>query len=342
LTSQNAGTSEKTALPNVGAEQAVTKAAQAIAPAASGLSPKAEQYKARIDAMLAARGLSNRATVQGVGDTLTLSGKLRPREYASLLNFLRNAPPGVRLIDHLEDGQIAAGSRAAAAARNAVSGAASGKISVVANVRAMVSLVAPGGKVEQCQTPCAFNNLPGASYSLEVKKVGYQTVQTALQLNEGQTLEQKISLESLQLGIRIVSEPPGADVFINGDKQSGQTPVVLPLAAGTYNLVLTLPGYGRYSGSVQVKDNVQTELNAQLHAKDASRVAWVDIASSPDGAEIVVDGTTTAQFAPARVQLSPGIHRITLKLKGFMPARRSVDVSEGSTASVEATLKPLR
>jgi serine/threonine protein kinase len=353
LSSQNAGNSaeksaaerlvsEKTAVPNVGAEQSVPKAVDAAAPAASDLSAKAEKYKARIDATLTARGLSNRATVQGVGDTLTLSGKLRPREYASLLNFLRNAPSGVRIIDHLEDEQIAAGSGAAAAARNAASGAASGKISVVANVRAMASLVAPGGKVEQCQTPCAFNNLPGASYSLEVKKDGYQTVQTALQLNEGQTLEQKISLESLQLGIKIVTDPPGADVFINGDKQSGQTPVVLPLAAGTYNLVLTLPGYGRYSGSVQVKDNVQTQLSTTLHAKDTSRVAWVDISSSPKGAEIVVDGTTTTQFAPARVQLSPGIHRITLKLKGFMPARQSVDVSEGSSVSVEADLKPQR
>jgi serine/threonine protein kinase len=352
-TSQNAGAfaekpateklvSEKTAVPNVGAEAPVAKAPDAMPPPAAGLSPKAEQYKARIDATLAARGLSNRATVEGVGDTLTLSGKLHPREYASLLNFLRNAPPGVRLIDHLEDGQIAAGSRAAAAARNALSAAASGRISVVANVRATASLVAPGGKVEQCQTPCAFNDLPGASYSLEVKKDGYQTVQTALQLNEGQALEQKISLESLQLGIKIVTEPPGADVFINGDKQSGQTPVVLPLAAGTYNLVLTLQGYGRYSASVQVKDNVQTQLSTTLHAKDTSRVAWVDIASSPKGAEIVVDGTSTTQFAPARVQLSPGIHRITLKLKGFTPARRSVEVSEGSTVSVEAALKPLR
>ena len=353
LTSQTAGisaeksatqrlVSEKTAVPNVSAEQSVSKAADTSAAPASGLSPKAEQYKARIDATLAARGLSNRATVQGVGDTLTLSGKLRPREYASLLNFLHNAPAGVKIIDHLEDGQIAAGSGVAAAARNAVSGAASGKINVVANVRAMASLVAPGGKVDQCQTPCAFSNLPGASYSLELKKDGYQTVQTALQLNEGQTLEQKISLESLQVGIRIVTDPPGADVFINGDKQSGQTPVLLPLAAGTYNLVLTLPGYGRYSGPVQVKDNVLTQLSTQLRAKDTSKVAWVDISSDPKGAEIVVDGTTTTQFAPARVQVSSGIHRITLKLKGFTPARQSVDVSEGSTVSVEASLKPQR
>ena len=100
LSSQNAGASaeksatqrlvsEKTAVPNVSAEQSVSKAAGITAPTApaSGLSPKAAQYKARIDATLAARGLSNRATVQGVGDTLTLSGKLRPREYAWTAEF---------------------------------------------------------------------------------------------------------------------------------------------------------------------------------------------------------------------------------------------------------------
>ncbi|HZC66224.1 MAG TPA: protein kinase [Candidatus Dormibacteraeota bacterium] len=114
---------EKTAVPNVGTrDSAETAAKSSEAMAASGLSPKAEQYKARIDATLARRGLSNRATVQGVGDTLTLSGRLHPEEHGRLLNFLRNAPAGVRLIDHLEDGQTAAGSGAAAAARPAASG----------------------------------------------------------------------------------------------------------------------------------------------------------------------------------------------------------------------------
>jgi hypothetical protein len=205
---------------------------------------------------------------------------------------------------------------------------------------ATATLLGSNGKqLRQCQTPCSFNGLQANRFSLEVKKDGYRTVQTALQVKAGEVIDEKLKLESLAAGLRVVSDPPGADVFINGAKQSGQTPVLLPLAAGQYNLVLRLAGYSAYSGVAQVKDNVQTEVSAQLHAKDTSKVAWAEVSSIPPGAEIVVDGTTTSQSTPSRVQLPPGMHTITLKMKGFQPARRTVQVSEGGTVRVEETLK---
>jgi hypothetical protein len=136
------------------------------------------------------------------------------------------------------------------------------------------------------------------------------------------------------------SRPPGADVFINGAKQSGQTPVTLPLAPGQYNLVLRLPGYDAYAGSVQVKDNIQTTLDVELKEKATSRVAWAEVTSSPKGAEIIVDGNSTGQASPARVQVTAGTHIVTLKLDGYQPVRRTVQVTEGSTVTVEGTLRP--
>lgn len=315
--------------PEVLVQKANAKPAETVK-ADTGLSPKAAEYKERIDATLAARGLAGRASVQGVGDTLTLSGKLHPAEHGALLKFLRNAPPGVRLIDHLEDGNSAI-----SPAQN------SGAIHVAANVpAATASLLGPQGHLlKQCQTPCDFTGLAGASYSLEVKKEGYQTLQTALAVKAGESLQQKINLESLVLGIKIVSDPPGADVFIDGAKQGGQTPVVLPLAPGRYNLVLRMAGFSAYVSEIHVTDNVLSQLNATLRAKDTSKVAWADVTSTPSGAEIVIDGSTTSQFTPSRVQVPAGIHTITLKKKGFVPARRPLEVSEGGTVSVEATLR---
>ena len=66
------------------------------------------------------------------------------------------------------------------------------------------------------------------------------------------------------------------------------------------------------------------------------------ISNHASRAEIVVDGTTTSQFAPARVQLPAGLHIITLKMKGFQPVRRTVQVSEGGTVSVNEQLKTAR
>jgi hypothetical protein len=198
----------------------------------------------------------------------------------------------------------------------------------------------PAGHVlNKCETPCSFNNLSPAQYSLEVQKEGYQPVQTALQVKQGDVQDQKIKLESLSKGIFISSKPPGADVFINGAKQSGQTPVTLPLAPGQYNLVLRLPGYDAYAGNIQVKDNIQTQLDAMLNEKSASHVAWAQINTNPKGAEIIVDGTSTGQFTPARIQVPAGMHNVTLRLNGYQQSKRTVQVSEGGTVTIDEPMR---
>jgi serine/threonine protein kinase len=318
-------------------EKAPTKKPESV------LSSKAAEYKGRIEEAISERGLANRAKVQGVGNTLTLSGKLRPAEHGALLKFLRDAPPSVHLIDHIEYDDAptpsatgATGNGNSGTGAHPIPGPGFGAIHVVTDVLGATALLhGPSGRVvNQCLTPCSFNNLVPDRYSLEVKKDGYQPIQTALQVKEGAVADQKLGLESLAKGLYITSDPPGADVFINGAKQSGQTPVTLPLAAGTYNLVLRLPGYDPYVGSVQVKENVQTQLNTKLNERSNNHVAWAQVKTDPAGAEILVDGNSTGAFTPARVQLPAGTHTVTLKLNGFQPAKRIVSASEGGILSI--------
>jgi hypothetical protein len=171
-----------------------------------------------------------------------------------------------------------------------------------------------------------------------VQKDGYQPVQTALQIKGDEAQDQKMKLEPLARGILISTEPPGADVFINGAKQSGQTPVTLPLASGQYNLVLRLSGYEPYSRNIQVMD-IQTQLNVPLTERSTTHVAWAQVDSNPKGAEIIVDGNSTLQFTPARVQIPSGIHTITLKLDGYQLAKRTLQASEGGTVPINETLR---
>jgi hypothetical protein len=307
------------------------------------LSARAAEFKQRVEEAIVQRGLSGRAKVQGVGNTLILAGKLHPADHGGLLKLLGDAPAGVRVVDHVEDDD----SRVAATANPSEGGrpvmaADRGAIHVVTDVSGAVALLhGPLGRVlNQCQTPCSFNNLVPARYSLEVKKDGYQPVQTALQVQANSISDQKLSLESLAKGLLVTSEPPGADVFINGAKQSGQTPVTLPLAAGKYNLVLRLQGFEAHSEQVQVKDNAQTQLATKLTERSASRVAWAEVETDPKGADIWVDGTPTGKSTPSRIELATGIHTVTLKLEGFQPIRRTVQLSEGGTVSLSESLKP--
>jgi len=307
----------------------------------NSLSPKVAEYKGRIEEAISEKGLSSHVKVQATGNTLTLAGKLRPAEHGALLKLLRNAPSDVRVIDHLEyDDTPAAVTASPDEGSHPVPAVGYGAIHVVTDViGATAVLRGPAGHVlNKCQTPCSFNNLNPARYSLEVQKDGYQPVQTALQVKTGDAQDQRIKLESLAKGIFISTQPPGADVFINGAKQSGQTPVTLPLAPGQYNLVLRLAGYEPYAGGIQVKDNIQTQFNVPLNQKSTSRVAWAQVNSTPKGAEIIVDGTSTGQFTPARVQIPSGLHTVTLRLSGFQQAKRTVQVSEGGTVPIEEVL----
>ena len=142
-------------------------------------------------------------------------------------------------------------------------------------------------------------------------------------------------------GLLVTSDPGGADVFINGDKRSGQTPMTLPLAPGKYNVVLRLPGYEAYSGSVQIRDDAQAKIEATLHQKNG-HVAWAQVESTPAGAEIWVDGVSTGQRTPARVEISSGIHNIALKLDGYRSLHNAIQASDGGTVSVSPSLQRIR
>src|SRR5882757_8884388 len=66
------------------------------------LTPRAAQFKQHVEEAISERGLTGRARVQGVGNTLILGGKLRPGEHGALLKLLRDAPADVRVVDHIE------------------------------------------------------------------------------------------------------------------------------------------------------------------------------------------------------------------------------------------------
>jgi eukaryotic-like serine/threonine-protein kinase len=307
------------------------------------VTPAVADYKRQIEQTIADKGLIGRVKVSAASSTLTLTGKLRPAEHAALLKFMRNAPANVRVVDDiLYDDAPVASTESGDNGAHPVPAKGRSALHVVTDViAANASLIGPDGKrLFDCQTPCSFNNLDPSEYSLEVRKDGYVPVQTALQTYAGETKDQKIHLESVAKGLFINSHPANADVFINGAKQSGQTPVTLPLAAGQYDVVIRLNGYEPYAGHVQVKDNIQTTLEAELREKSQVHVAWAQVRSSPTGADIFVDGVPANQQTPARVQIPAGTHIIALRLNGYQIAKRGVQASEGGTVNVTETLHP--
>lgn len=304
--------------------------------------PAAAEYRRQVEQIIAERNLSDRVKVSAVASTVTIQGKLRPGEHAAVLKFMRNAPANVRVADDIQYDDTPVANGEADNGTHPVPAEGKSAIHIVTDViGATATLFGPAGReLSDCQTPCSFNNLAPTQYSLQITKDGFLPVQTAVELRSGQALDQKLHLEALAKGLSVKSHPAGADIFINGVKQSGQTPATVPLAPGQYDVVLRLPGYEGFSTRVLVKDNAQSVVDAQLHEKSQVHVAWAQVHSSPEGAEIYIDGTPTGEVSPARVQIPTGPHIIALKLNGYQVVRRGVQASEGGTVTVDETLHP--
>jgi eukaryotic-like serine/threonine-protein kinase len=321
----------------------VTATPPATKPAANALSPAAAEYKGRIEEAIVEKGLGGRVRISGIGNALTLSGKLRPNDHARLLHLMRNAPASVRVVDDIQydDAPVAVAEGGANGAQPVPSPGDSALHVVTDVVGATATLLGPSGlAISNCQTPCSFNNIVPTRYSLQIQKDGYVPVQTAVELKMNESLDQKFHLEALARGLYISSRPAGAEIFINGAKQSGQTPATLPLAPGPYDLVLRRSGYDAYAGHVQVKDNIQTTLDVELKEKSQGHVAWAQVNSTPKGGAIFVDGAASGQSTPARIQIPAGSHIIAVRLAGFQVAKRGVQASEGGTVLVNEILQP--
>jgi Tfp pilus assembly protein PilV len=106
-------TTEKVVTEKVASEKIPVNAEEtprkqpAVAKTPLTLTPKAAQVKEQIEDALAERNLSGRASVQGVGNTLTITGKLRPGQHAALLNLLHDVPAGVKIVDSISDTDLA-------------------------------------------------------------------------------------------------------------------------------------------------------------------------------------------------------------------------------------------
>lgn len=76
----------------------------------------------------------------------------------------------------------------------------------------------------------------------------------------------------------------------------------------------------------------------QKQASDDSTSSSISVKSTPDGAEIEVDGKFVGS-TPSTVQLKIGDHKITIRKAGFVVWERAITVSAGGSIVVDASLE---
>ena len=163
-------------------------------------------------------------------------------------------------------------------------------------------------------------------YRLLAEAEGYYPLE--LPLDIGPERNQSFAFEFVPLPglVRVVTEPEGAELTVDG-KPLGPTPLQgLPVEAGERHFRFAHPRYQPLEMAVAVEGrNRPQEVTASLLPN------WGDIAFStePPGARIFVDDTDTGLRTDGVVQILDGEHDIRLTLPGHRSHRQRILVTAG-------------
>jgi hypothetical protein len=139
-------------------------------------------------------------------------------------------------------------------------------------------------------------------------------------------------LATLPARLTVVTEPGGAQIFLNGQAVA-RSPTTLDLTQGGYDLRVELDGYFAGSQRIAVKPGEASRVAVVLRKILPGRLS---IQTSPEGASVAIDGQPRGN-APLVAELMPGEHELSLEQAGHHPARRRVviEAEQQRAATIE-------
>jgi TonB family protein len=141
--------------------------------------------------------------------------------------------------------------------------------------------------------------------------------------------------------IRVVSEPPGATITIDGQPR-GVTPADLTdVPLGAHEIKLELRGYAPSAQSVLLsRDAPRSEVSLTLSRTPAATGA-AEILSDPPGATVHIDGAPAGQTPYVDPRMKVGTHKVEVVRDGYEPWTGTVTVQAGKKARVDARLRSI-
>lgn len=141
--------------------------------------------------------------------------------------------------------------------------------------------------------------------------------------------------------LRVVTEPPGATIFINRRDLGprGVTPRNLAFPPGRYRVLAELDGYEpAESSEVQATLGQETLVTLRLN-----RIVGTLRVEGEDGASVYIDRSDAplAGRVPCDIVLPPGRHRIFVAREGYATTEQEVEVRARETVTVRPRLTPL-
>ena len=192
-------------------------------------------------------------------------------------------------------------------------------------------------------TPDSIIQLKSGDYDITLKKANYKDTLFVVKVYDSLTTSKNIALKSLLTvgSIFIVSEPAGAEIFLDSNRTNNTTPdTITNLIAGQHQITLKKENYKDTTLNIIIKENQVVPKTIILTGMVTSGNIFLN--SSPDNAQIYLDSIYTNKVtADTLKNLTTGEHQITLKKDNYDDTSFSVTVEANKTVSKSVSLTRL-
>jgi hypothetical protein len=183
-------------------------------------------------------------------------------------------------------------------------------------------------------SPYEGKDLSAKSYKIRVTMEGYEPWEKGEIVEIGKKTEVLAQLKPSEGSLEIVSEPPGAKIFIDGN-EIGESPFLAAIRPGQYAIRVLMEGYLPFEEKVDVQGKERKKISAVL----SKPVGELIVRTQPPGAAISIDGRPAGITPYEGRGLPPGTYKIRIEKEGYGTWEGVLAVIPGRKVDVPIELK---
>jgi len=207
-------------------------------------------------------------------------------------------------------------------------------------------------------TPFTLPGLAVGSHSITVTKAGYSADTRTVEVSSGSKSFVVTHLTALAATLSVSSNPPGANVYIDGKNIGKLTPAQVSVDKGQHIVLVRKPGFldettnaqfilgQTFSFSPALRplgnvDDIKTvgKMKKLFGGKEAQGLATVSVKTQPKGAQIAVNEHMLDKDSPVDFTLDPGNYVVDITMTGYAPIHKVISVDKGGKTMIDEVLQ---
>jgi hypothetical protein len=260
--------------------------------------------------------------------------------------IIPGVPAGDHVIEVRKEGSppwrqtvtVAAGSQTKVAANFGAMAAADASLRVISNEPDVTVFV--DGE-DKGRAPVTVAGMKPGQHIVEGRKTRFKNNEQNVQVVAGQNQIVQLRMEAAppdrpHAGMKVQSTVPNAEVFVDGSSM-GRAPVDRnDLDPGKHYVVVHKDGFTDFKREVVLLENQTINLVADLSATGSLRIL-----STPEGADVRIDGELIGKTPVVRDTVQAGDHVVEFRMPGYFDHKEQMKVDGGREKIFSIDLKQL-